>query len=76
MQLDIGDDGTEFNVFIETTRWFDLKIGVIAGNILDAPETRDRTIYEGLRDLSSVESRELRSRFRGFRVDFTASGNF
>ena len=75
-ELDIGDDGTEFNVFIETTRWFDLKVGLIAGNILDAPEKRDRTIYEGLRELSPVESRELRSRFRGFRVDLTVSGNF
>ncbi len=75
-ELDIGDDGTEFNVFIETTRWFDLKVGLIAGNILDAPEKRDRTIYEGLRDLSPVERRELRSRFRGFRVDLTVSGNF
>ena len=75
-ELDIGDDGTEFNVFIETTRWLDLKIHFVAGNILDAPETRDRTIYEGLRDLSPVESQELRSRFRGVRVDLTVSGNF
>ncbi len=75
-ELDIGDDGTEFNVFIETTRWFDLKIGLIAGDILDAPEKRDRTIYEGLRDLSPVESRELGNRYRGFRVDLTVSGNF
>jgi len=75
-ELDIGDDGTEFNIFIETTRWFDLKIGLIAGDILDAPEKRDRTIYEGLRDLSPVESRELGNRYRGFRVDLTVSGNF
>ena len=75
-ELDIGDDGTEFNMFIETTRWFDVKIGLIAGDILDAPEKRDRTIYEGLRDLSPVERRELRNRFRGFRVDLTVSGNF
>jgi len=75
-ELDIGDDGTEFNMFVETTRWFDLKFSIIAGNILDAPETRDRTIYEGLRDLSPVESREIRSRYRAFRVDFTVSGEF
>lgn len=75
-ELDIGDDGTEFNIFIETTRWFDVKIHLIAGNILDAPEIRDRTIYEGLRDLSPVERRELRSRARGVRVDLTVSGNF
>ena len=75
-ELDIGDDGTEFNVFIETTRWFDLKIHFVAGNILDAPETRDRTVYVAERDLSPVERQELRSRYRGFRVDLTVSGNF
>ncbi len=75
-ELDIGDDGTEFNIFIETTRWFDLKIDLVAGNILDTAETRDRTVYIAERDLSAVESHELRSRFRGFRVDLTVSGNF
>ena len=75
-ELDIGDEGTEFNVFMETTRWFDLKIHFIAGNILDAAETRDRTVYVAERDLSAVERRELRSRARGVRVDLTVSGNF
>ncbi len=75
-ELDIGDDGTEFNAFIETTRWFDLKIHFVAGNILDAPETRDRTVYVAERDLSPVERQEIRSRIRGFRVDLTVNGNF
>ena len=75
-ELDIGDEGTEFNIFIETTRWFGLKVNLIAGNILNAAETRDRTIYEGLRDLSPIESREYRERARGERVELTVSGSF
>ncbi len=75
-ELDIGDEGTEFNMFIETTRWLGLKVHLTAEDILDAPETRDRTIYAGLRNLSPVESRELRDRFRGVRVALTVSGNF
>jgi outer membrane receptor protein involved in Fe transport len=75
-ELDIGDEGVEFNMFVETTRWLGLKVRLVAEDILDAPETRDRTIYEGLRNLSPVDSRELRDRFRGVRVALTVSGNF
>jgi len=75
-ELDIGDEGVEFNMFVETTRWLGLKVRLVAEDILDAPETRDRTIYEGLRNLSPVDSRELRERFRGVRMALTVSGNF
>ena len=75
-ELDIGDEGTEFNTFIETTRWFNMKIRFAAENILDAAETRDRTVYIEQRGLSDVESQELRSRVRGFRVTLTVSGIF
>jgi outer membrane receptor protein involved in Fe transport len=75
-ELDIGDEGTEFNMFVETTRWLGLKVRFVAEDILDAAETRDRTIYEGLRNLSPVDSQELRSRVRGVRVALTVSGSF
>lgn len=75
-ELDIGDEGVEFNMFVETTRWLGLKVRLVAEDILDASETRDRTIYEGLRNLSPVDSRELRERFRGVRMALTVSGNF
>ncbi|MFQ5981993.1 MAG: TonB-dependent receptor domain-containing protein, partial [Woeseiaceae bacterium] len=75
-ELDIGDEGTEFNMFVETTRWLGLKIQFAAENILDVAETRDRTIYVAERDLSPVEQQELRSRVRGFRVELTVSGAF
>lgn len=75
-ELDIGDEEVEFNAFVETSRWLDLKIRFAAENILDAAETRDRTVYVAERDLSPVERQEIRDRVRGFRVNLTVSGNF
>ena len=75
-ELDVADDETEFNMFIETTRWFGLKTRFQVDNILDLAETRDRTIYVAERGLSPIERRELRSRERGFRVELEVSGNF
>lgn len=75
-ELDISDEATEFNMFVETTRWFGLKVRFAAENIIDAAERRDRIVYLGERDLSAVDIRELRARVRGFRVNLTASGNF
>lgn len=75
-ELDIKDEGTEFNVFVETTRWLNAKIKLAAENIFDLPETRDRTLYVGERDLSPVDFREISSRYRAFRVTLTVSGSF
>jgi len=75
-ELDILDDEYEVNVFLETTRWFGMKSKIIAENIFDMNEIRDRTVYTGERDLSPVDFRELRDRFRGSRVSFELSGNF
>ncbi len=75
-ELDIADDGTELNMFIETSRWRGLKTRLAAENVLDIIETRDRTLYVGERGLSPVERRELRSRERGFRLMLEVSGSF
>jgi hypothetical protein len=75
-ELDIKDEGTEFNVFIETTRWLNAKIKLAAENIFDLPETRDRSQYVGERDLSPVDFREISSRYRAFRVTLVVSGSF
>lgn len=75
-ELDVSDEGFEFNMFVETTRWFGLKTRVAAENILDLVETRDRTVYTGARDLSAVNFRELRDRVRGSRLSFELSGSF
>jgi len=75
-ELDISDEGTEFNVFVETTRWFGVKANLAAENIFDLAETRDRKLFVGERGLSPVDTRELRSRVRGRRLNLTVSGSF
>ena len=75
-ELDILNEGMELNLFIETTRWFDVKMRINAGNVLDASDIRDRTRYTGRRSLSPVEINQLRRRVRGFRVSYVLSGNF
>jgi hypothetical protein len=75
-EYDVSDDGTEFNLFIETTRWLNAKIGLAAENILDLAEDRGRTVFIGERDLSPVDYVELRSRTRSFRLNLTISGSF
>ena len=75
-ELDVYDEGTELNAFIETTRWFGIKIRFSALNILDFSQTRDRTGYLGERDRSPVAFRELRTLTNGSRILLTLSGTF
>jgi hypothetical protein len=75
-ELDIEDEGTEINVFVETTRWFGLKSTLTFENLLDLAETRDRTGFAGERDLTPVEFREIRDRLRSLRVSLLVSGSF
>lgn len=75
-ELDVFDEGTELNTFIETTRWLGLKIRLSGINLLDMQETRDRTVYVAERDLSPVSFRELRKLTNGARVLLSFSGAF
>lgn len=75
-ELDIQDEGTEINAFVETTRFFGLKTILAVENILDISDTRDRTVYTGGRDLSPVQFQELRDRYRSMRVSLSVSGSF
>lgn len=75
-ELDVADDDYEFNVFVETTRYFGMKSKIVAENILDMVESRDRLIYTGERELSPLALHETRERTRGFRVSFELSGSF
>ena len=75
-ELDILNEDIEINSFIETTRWFGLKLRFDAENILDLTSTRDRIRYTGARDLTSVRFREEQIRKRSFRLAFSVSGSF
>lgn len=73
-ELDVHDEGVNFDAFIETSRWFGIKMRLSAINILDYGANRDRTIYDGERALSAVSLREARRLHNGERLTLTLSG--
>ena len=75
-EYDVYDEQTDFNVFIETTRWFGIKTRLTMLNIFDLSQSRDRTVYEFERELSQVDYREVRNTTDGTRVLLTFSGAF
>jgi len=75
-ELEINDEGMLINMFVETTRWFGVKLRLDANNLLDYDELRERTIFTGARDLTPVDSRILRTRWAGRRFTLTVSGSF
>jgi len=70
------EDGIEMNAFIETTRWFGVKIRLEGSNLMHFTETRNRALYEGQRGLSPVSRRELTETVEGRRLILTISGSF
>ncbi len=75
-ELDVYDEGVEFNVFAETTRWFGMKIRIDAQNLTNLGQVRDRKVFAGLRDLSPLDFRELHDSVDGRRVILSLSGTF
>lgn len=75
-EYDLYDEDTEVNAFIETTRWFGMKLQLSATNILNYDQNRDRTVYAAERELSPVDYRELRSLTNGTRIAISVSGTF
>ena len=66
----------ELNAFVETTAWLDMKIRREGNNLLDYLELRDRLIFDGRRDLSPLQQRELRLRKPSRVYTLTFSGSF
>jgi hypothetical protein len=75
-ELEVSDEGVELNTFIETTRWLGIKTRLAVGNLLNLKGSRKRTIFSGERDLSPLESQELRNRTQGLRMFITLSGTY
>ena len=75
-ELEVFDEGLDLTVFVETTRFLDLKIRMEGQNILNAHQSRDRYIYQGLRDLSPLKRSVIRNRNDGARFFISFSGNF
>jgi len=76
-ELDVHSEGSAVNVFVETTRWFGIKIRLIAENVLDFERSRERTLFVGERDLTPVDSIIRRNRRHDIsRVSLFLSGSF
>ncbi len=75
-ELEIYNEGAEFRAFIETTRWWGIKMRIQGENILNFADVRQRRKFIGERDLSPLATTELRDQTRGARLSITLSGNF
>ena len=75
-ELEIFNEEMALTAFIETTRWFGVKMQVSGENILNFEEERIRTIFSEERDLSPLASTQSRHRTRGAQLFFTISGAF
>ncbi|NNE38367.1 MAG: hypothetical protein HKN08_08690 [Gammaproteobacteria bacterium] len=73
-ELETLGEKLHLNAFIETTRWYGIKIAFFAENILDMPDTRSRNRFVGERDLTPLDTLEFRDQTRGPRVFLTFSG--
>ena len=75
-ELETFNEGLEANIFVETTRWFGMKIRFEGRNLLNYDESRDRILYEGDRELTPISSQIIRNRKAGLRAVLTFSGSF
>lgn len=75
-ELDADDRGVDLEAFVETTRYFGVKLQLIAQNLLDREFRRDRTVFVGTRSDDGIDFREVRDRRRGRSVLLTVSGSF
>ncbi len=75
-ELEGFEEGVELNAFVETTAWLGMKIRLEGNNLLDYLEVRDRLIFDGRRDLTPLQQRELRLRKPSRVYTLTFSGSF
>lgn len=73
-ELDTFDRDVNLDVFVETNRWLGVKMQVTLQNILDRNFTRDRRVFEGRRDGSSIAFREFRDRRHGLSLVLGITG--
>ncbi len=75
-ELDVYSEGAIIGAFIESTRWFGLKMTFGIKDILDDQKVRTRTIYTGRRELSALRRTEITDVTRGRQFEFTVTGSF
>jgi hypothetical protein len=75
-EFDLFYENVAVDAFIETTRWFDMKIRLDAQNITNDASERERTFFTGVRDLTPIDSILFNDRYNGRRLVLSVSGNF
>ena len=75
-EIDINERGIDLGAFVETTRFFGVKVQLIAQNLLDRRFERSRLVFDGARDATDLSFREIRDRRRGRSVLLSISGSF
>ena len=75
-ELDVNDRGVDVAAFIETTRWFGVKMQLTVQNLLNREFLRDRTVFDGPRGSSPIRFREARDLRRGRSMLLSVSGAF
>ena len=76
-ELDVHSEGKAVTAFVETTRWFGIKMRIVMENILNFQRRRVRTLYEGERELTPVESIIDRERQHDvYRIALYLNGSF
>ena len=75
-ELDIDERGVDVEAFVETTRYFGVKMQLTVQNLLDRRFLRDRTVFTGPRGSSPADFREVRDLRRGRSVVLSISGSF
>jgi hypothetical protein len=75
-ELNVFNKGEgDLDVFVETTRWFGVTLGLGVDNVFDVVETNERTFYELSRN-GAVTAYELRDRQFGQQYIVRVSGAF
>ncbi len=75
-ELDIQRSTTDFDAFIETTRFGGLRIRLGAENLFNQGRDRRRTVFAGSRADAPIGFEEIRQRDNGRQVFVTISGTF
>ncbi len=76
-ELDVHSEGPAGTFFIETTRWFGVKINLLWENLFNFKRHRERTRFIGERGLSPVDSLIVRDRQHDrYRIGLHVSGTF
>ena len=76
-EIEIDDRGLDLDLFVETTRFWGVKMQLSAINLLDREFLRDRRLFDGPRtEDANLSLRELRDRRRGRTLVFNVSGTF